>query len=456
MNNSELYNETNRATYCPESNTLHLYVGRVPREEYLALKAEGWRSTPKQSEAGGGEFAATWTPARRDTCVSYAGIIEDEDQGPEERAADRAERFSGYLDKRLDEATGHADRYDAGPSAHGYQSKARAVRAADRHDRIATKATDAWSKAEYWQQRTAGVIANALYKSTPAVRMGRIKELETELRRFERSPSHYPNWIEHAKLRLAYENQMLEAVGGRASLVEMEAGGWIGSHQIQKVNKSNASGNVVSVEIQYMSDCNQYGRPWSDGKGSRLLKMLYNVERLKASVYRAPTPEEKAAFLEAQKVAKKERAATAPKAPPLINPTVEDAERLQAALNAHALADHCARHLKAYGRDYADQFKPSTVCLAEQAYYSARSKGSYASAETRGVMGNAELEQAISYCNYKPVSQGVKFCEVRTTRGDGSDYGARRVIVLTDKPQKPLPKEVWEPIAAPTTELVTA
>ena len=47
-----------RATYCPEDNKLRLYVGRVPREEYLKLRAEGWTALHKQREAGGGDFVA--------------------------------------------------------------------------------------------------------------------------------------------------------------------------------------------------------------------------------------------------------------------------------------------------------------------------------------------------------------------------------------------------------------
>jgi hypothetical protein len=136
------------ATYCPEDNKLRLYVGRVPREEYLKLKAEGWQALHKQRETGGGDFAAVWTPSRKKTALQYAGVILDEDMGPAERAADRAERFSGYRDRRAAEATAHADRYDAGPAAHGYQSQDLAERAAARHDRIADRAGDAWETAE--------------------------------------------------------------------------------------------------------------------------------------------------------------------------------------------------------------------------------------------------------------------------------------------------------------------
>ncbi len=43
---------TGRATYSPEDNKLRLYVGRVPREEFLKLRAEGWTTLHKQREAG--------------------------------------------------------------------------------------------------------------------------------------------------------------------------------------------------------------------------------------------------------------------------------------------------------------------------------------------------------------------------------------------------------------------
>ena len=106
MKNQELYNENNESTYCPEDDKLRLYVGRVPREEYLELRKEGWTSTPKQSC----DFVGVWTPDREDTALSYAGFIGDEDQGPAERAADRAERFAGYRDNRRADAGYYADK----------------------------------------------------------------------------------------------------------------------------------------------------------------------------------------------------------------------------------------------------------------------------------------------------------------------------------------------------------
>lgn len=448
------------ATYCPEDNKLRLYVGRVPRPDYDRLRAAGWVSTPKQSEKGGGEFAVIWTPEREDMALEFAEIIEDEDKGPDERAADRAERFEEYRGKRMGEATGHADSYDNQPTAHGYQSQARAERSARRHDRQGSRAVSAWSKAEYWQSRTAGVISHALYCSAPGVRMGRIKTLEAELRRFEQyTGERGKRWAEHTRLRLSYENQMLEAQGGRAAHIEMEPGGFLRGgrrhsdteRQIVKVNKSHVTGRVVSVVVRdnFASSCNHYGNPYPDGI-THILSHTIETERMEADAYRAPTPEEKAAWIQSEKA----RKAAKPKAEtiPLINPSQAEAERLQAALNTAALADHCARHLHSYGKDYASEFKPSTVCTITQAQYSAASGGSYSRAETRGLCKNAQLEPQSSnmwssHAKAEAEKRGPAVCKIRITQGDGSDYGPRRVIVLTDKPQKPLPSAVWGEIA---------
>jgi hypothetical protein len=513
------------ATYCPEDNKLRLYVGRVPREEFLKLRAEGWTTLHKQRDAGGGDFAATWTPSRRDTALEYAGIIEDEDAGPAERAADRAERFSGYRDKRTREAVGHADRYVAGPAAHGYQSQARAERAAARHDRMADRAGDAWGKAEYWTRRTAGVIAHALYKSKPDVRMGRIKVIEAEIRKLEKdrgeiaeryntwkkiaamtdpdkqtavaarfaglgygyqhhkhpvtgregslwdflredapdritgakaaeiylasstdpeSPewneTRTADWIRHLNLRLSYENQMLEAQGGRAAHVEMIAGGFIGSHQIHKVNKSPATGRVVSVLVK-TEKVGGYHYRTNNVPGQDYSLTQVETERLPADSYRAPTAEELAAFLAERKAEK----AAAPKKvkPPLINPTDADAERLQAIWNERARVQYEANP---YAK-YQAAFEPSTVCRIPQAVYSANSKGSCARAETNDFCADARQEPT-SY-SYRG-EFGPVICQIRTTWGDGNTTNkADRVIIITDKPQKPLPAAMWEKYVKP-------
>lgn len=517
------------ATYSPEDNKLRLYVGRVPRDEYERLRAEGWTSTPKQDC----NFVATWNPQRRDTALEYGeGVIEDEDQPMAERAADRAERFGGYRDKRTDEATGHADHYDSGPSAHGFQNQARAERSAARHDRIADRAGDAWSKAEYWQSRTAGVIRHALYKSTPGVRMGRIKVLEAELRKHEAAlqqcaalfhdmqkiaamtdaesqnkvalqylgsrnvwadymhprpetvtnphirenasslytlmtltereygssditgaeacalffsdhsgPAAEDDWSIHLKLRLAYENQMLEAQGGRAAHVEMEVGGFIGSYQIRKVNKSPATGRVVSVQVleKTRASFDRHGKPYGADNPKPMTLHTLNIERLSKEVYRPPTAEDIAALQEAKAAEK----ASVPKVAtiPLVNPTDADAERLVALWNEHRLENHKARN--SYGG-----FKPCVVQRITQAVYSANSKGAHARAETRSICSLGRLDERNSFYDYSGQAQrkterGPALCQVRTT-----GFDPVHVLILTDKPQKPLPAAVFQPLVA--------
>jgi hypothetical protein len=443
---------TDRATYCPEDNKLRLYVGRVPRPEYEALRADGWTSTPKQSC----DFVASWTPARRDTALDYAGVIEDEDQSPAERAVDRAERFAGYRDKRTMEAHDHADRFDAGPSVIGFQSQAKAERAVARFDRVAARAVDSWGKAEYWQSRTAGVISHALHVCSPSVRMGRIKELEADLRRA--TPGG--EWHNHLTLRLAYENQMLEAQGGRAGVVEMVPGGWLQGgrrmgtewRQIQKVNKSPVSGRVVSVLVRdnHASEFNHYGNRWPDGI-ARVLSHTVEVERASPDAYRAPTPEELAEFHAKTKAAKKAAKAAAPDPVPLINPTDEDAQRLQDLWNAQAMAARVASYKRlGYSLPVTD-CQPSKVLRITQAAYSAHSKGTYCAGGTREVFaGGIECGTNYDGASKLRLKHGREVCLVRRTsghgQGDGFHNSGSRVIVLTDKPQKPLPAAVWVPV----------
>ncbi len=190
MSFEQFQDDSYSATYDPSDNKLRLYTGRVPRECYDLLVKAGFKSTPKQSC----DFVATWTPTREDVC--YALIAEGEDIGDEDysmadRAADRAERFEGYRDKRWGEADDFEEKYSSGPEAFGNQNAQRAERAARKHERLKDKGVSQWSKAEYWQQRTKGVISNALHKLDPSTRRGRILELEKAIRSHEQSMSEW-------------------------------------------------------------------------------------------------------------------------------------------------------------------------------------------------------------------------------------------------------------------------
>jgi len=524
MNKPELFEETHEATYCPEDDKLRLYVGHVEEDIFRALRKEGWRVTSKQDC----DFAAEWTPQREDTALSFARFVGDEDQDPADRAADRAERFGGYRDRRREDAGGYADRYDDQPPAHGYQNAQKAERAADRHNRLADHACDNWRKAEYWQRRTAGVISHALYKERPDVRMRRIKKIETHQRKNETGmreaydrneakrrcllsvvahaegkrekmssasaawkwslsavleadgtgdapptsdqirralvvhaiedrygASNYEQqkaiergeldavwvarewldannghaepepfalsdsrWHTHYTLRLAYERQMLEADGGRAGEIEMEVGGWVGKHQIHKVNKSRATGRVVSVTVEApaSSYANRSGKPWGPDNPRPMVPTRIKVEDLAPGIYRAPTEADTEA-LKAAKAAKPK----GPKKPSLLNPTPEEAQKLQAVWNKQ----------NARSNKYIYDKEEREPLEMTQAEYSAESRGSYArGAQTEAITGGGfRPSRYYAAINFPTVAK------VRAMSG--------RVVILTDKKQKPLGADVW-------------
>jgi hypothetical protein len=519
------------ATYSPEDNKLRLYAtSRLPRDLYDRVKAAGFKWAPKQELF----VAPAWTPDREDLMVELCEEIGDEDYSPTERAADRAERFEGYREKRTAEAAGSADTFGAGPSAFGHQNRDRAERQATRHDRHRVYAVSQWSKAEYWQSRIAGVISSALYKSSPAVRRSRILRLEAEQRKHEKSREEYAarfagwskvatlegadqagryestadrmgftpetmtpalrlayalandihcygdwphprtakadslykhltdeadpitpaeaaalwladrtgpddaesrpaRWSDHYTNRLAYERAMMAEEGGSAADADMVPGGWIGKNQIEKVNKSPATGRVVSVSLRLPGD--RWGRT-TEGTHLR----VYNVERLPAGTYGPPTDGERAQFAEKTKARKADEKAKKKPEPPTINPTDDDAARLQALWNAAAEAKHKQRNPHAH-------WEPSEVYRLTQAQYSAGSKGSYSLLEIRTI--HADGRPARESSNLWS-SEGKKYddslpaavCKVRMRR---NGYSPPRVVVLADKPQKPLPLD-WSAI----------
>jgi len=559
-----------KATYCPEDNKLRFYPdwqdGDFDKER---LKASGYRWASKQECY----VCPRWSPSAEDAALEYVEDIGDEDYSPAERAADRAERFDGYRGKRITEATSGAVRFDAGPSVHGYQSQAKAERSAARHDRIRVRSISQWDKAEYWQERTRGVISHALYKSSPAVRRSRIKRLEADQRKhlsgvdatskrlaawrnvaemegadvllpldesgyvdrekcnaaqivayklakdgrslwrvyhptsteanaesdrvhtygggfsaydfltdndyigkpFARltprqvaelflstvndpttEGTHNHRWTRHYELRLGYETAMLENEGGRVSDADMEPGGWIiggrvsscleqrasGWRQIHQVFKSPATGRVTSVKLMgYKSGYTEESGYTKHETNEALVTV--NVERLPAEAYRPPTDEEREQFAKATKARKAKEKASKPKAPSLINPTDEDAERLQEILNDLARPRHAANSAK--------DFEPTPVLKMTQAQYSAAAKGSYSNYETRtihnagGVVSRIKTNLASMDGRSYDKKLGPAACKLRTRHCSGW-YNPPHVVIITDKPQKPLPVD-WERIA---------
>jgi len=495
------------ATYSPQDDKIRLYLGfRIPKDEWNRLKSAGFSWTMKQVS----DLVGMWSPEREDIALELCGEIGDEDQPREERAADRAERFEGYGDKREAEAVGHADAYSAGPSVHGHQNEARATRAARVHDRLAGKAVSQWNKAEYWQTRTAGVIRHALHLEKPGVRHRRIKGIEADIRKLEKSyaeavkiytlwtkvtsmddteettryatavsnlsyfsqdyqhptnPTRRPTslwsllqqdqpeneritgkqaaalWLavhddpstqrrrnlEHLQMRLAYEQQMLEAQGGTAANeVEIEAGGFYGTKQVVKVTKDRA-GRVSKL---YFLGPHPYRQD-----STELVEHGISAERLRPGEYRAPTVEERAAF----QAARKEGKAGKPKLAAIINPTMESAQRLQDQWNASMAA--CAAKNRLPPREGA------AILVITQEEYSARSQGDYAPYRIINLADDGRENDR------HHTAGATTVCRIRLACGNDF-YRASRVIVLSDKPQQDLP--LAAPTPAPTPSEVSA
>lgn len=180
------------ATYSPEDNKLRLRAPeRLDAVTYARVKEAGFIWAPKQ----GFFVAPMWTPGREDLLIELAGEIGDEDTTLVERAEERAERFTDYSEKRADEARSARDGVEAisagipfgQPILIGHHSERKARRDAERIENGMRRAVNLWEGSQYWQRRAAGALALAKYKERPDVRHRRVKKLESELRKQERT-----------------------------------------------------------------------------------------------------------------------------------------------------------------------------------------------------------------------------------------------------------------------------
>ena len=250
--------------------------------------------------------------------------------------------------------------------------------------------------------------------------------------------SMFSRWVDHVRLRLAYERQMLEAQGGTlANVAEIVPGGFLGRHQIVKVTKDRA-GRVSKVYVLAPTS-NSYdreGRAYGPDNPAPLEPLPISAERLDPTTYRAPTAEEAAAFAESQKLAKALAKAAAPPTPPLLNPDDESAERLQALWNARARAEAASVPVE-----------DSKVVRMTRERWAEVSRGTYAPAEVCEIRADGTRRSKSNM--YSPLEARrdkvpVAF-RLRVAREE-SYRRAPRVVVLTDAPRAPLPAIV-EPSA---------
>ncbi|EFA5506061.1 DUF3560 domain-containing protein, partial [Escherichia coli] len=181
-----------RATYSPDDNKLRLYAAsRLDPETYKKVRDAGFRWAPKQALF----VAPAWTPGREDVLLSLAGEIEDEDSTLAERQEARAERFTGYSGKRASESAQALDEVErlaamippGQPILVGHHSERRARRDAQRIENGMKRAVMLFERAEYWEERARSALLHAKYKERPDVRWRRIKKIEADLRKAEKT-----------------------------------------------------------------------------------------------------------------------------------------------------------------------------------------------------------------------------------------------------------------------------
>lgn len=180
------------ATYSPDDNKLRLYsTTRLDPELYARVKAAGFKWAPKQELF----VAPMWTPGREDLLIELCGEVGDEDTSLVQRAEERAERFDEYSDKRAAEAKSAKAAVDrivehiplGQPILVGHHSERRARKDAEKIGSGMMKAVKLWDTSKYWQDRAEGALAHAKYKEDPGVRHRRIKGIESDRRKSEKS-----------------------------------------------------------------------------------------------------------------------------------------------------------------------------------------------------------------------------------------------------------------------------
>lgn len=188
------------ATYSPEDNKLRLYsVSRLAPEMYARVRGAGFIYAPKQELF----VAPMWTPERADLLLDLCGEIDDEDSTLVERAEERRERFSEYSEHRAADAdraqkavAAIADGIPFGqPILIGHHSERRARRDAQKIEDGMRRAVKMWDTSTYWTARAAGAIRNAKHKERPDVRARRIKGLEADKRKRERTTKEAEMWL---------------------------------------------------------------------------------------------------------------------------------------------------------------------------------------------------------------------------------------------------------------------
>jgi protein-L-isoaspartate O-methyltransferase len=188
------------ATYSPEDNKIRIYpFARLSATDYQRVKAAGFAWAPKQELF----VAPAWSPSREDFAREMCGEIGDEDTSLVERAEAKAERLENLSERKQKEAdharaavSAIADNIPFGqPILVGHHSERHARKDAARIENGMRRAVERWKAAGYWQERAAGSLRLAKYKERPDVRARRLKGIEAELRKCDKTQGECLTYI---------------------------------------------------------------------------------------------------------------------------------------------------------------------------------------------------------------------------------------------------------------------
>ena len=142
-----------------------------------------------------------------------------------ERQEARAERFTGYSGKRASESAQALDEVErlaamippGQPILVGHHSERRARRDAQRIENGMKRAVMLFERAEYWEERARSALLHAKYKERPDVRWRRIKKIEADLRKAEKTIAQSQKYLtmwRAESLDLNMAKQMSVSFGG--------------------------------------------------------------------------------------------------------------------------------------------------------------------------------------------------------------------------------------------------
>lgn len=481
---------TYTATYSPEDNKLRLYASsRLDSDLYAKVKALGFKWAPKQDLF----VAPAWNPEREDLLLELAGDIEAEEMSLAERAAIKAERLEGYAQKRFADSDRFAstaraisERFaDGQPILIGHHSERKARKDQERSNNAMHNAVEANDTGNYWLYRATSLEHHINRKQSDRTRANRIKTLLADLRDIQRKLNFaYKTlnmWVKinaiqdeakKAESTLYYSGAYTNEgdMSPRDSWSNLDKGQTTTQDVIDasiKMHTNTISSARLGRWMQHILNRLAYEQG-EQGQTARfegdLRPALIQIfareqgadkpqaEKTETGfklVCAAPLPVHIGEGLEMELTADewkdlmrdcghevkdepKAKNPNAPKALPLINPTKEDAERLQALWNKQMFDAVAAKN------DKYTVAKTAKVTEVTQAVYSANSKGDYSAFETVEISADGQIVRTI-WRNMERVRNAKPAFRVRISNRAYDSYKAPSVALIADKPGKELP-----------------